>query len=72
MSDAVLEDKKLDSDTPPDDHRHFFRINDLDTNLLEGKTITALCGFVKEGMATPDIDLPTCEKCQEIYNKIKD
>ena len=65
---TLLEEEVLSSDTPPDEVRHYFPKKELDANLLEGKTITALCGFVKEGLATPDIDLPTCEKCQLIYD----
>lgn len=57
----------LASDTPPDDHRHFFYKPDLDENLLNGTPVTALCGFVKEGLAHPDTSAPVCERCREIW-----
>lgn len=60
----------LESDTPPDKFRHFFKKDDLDLNLLEGKEIKAICGFIKKGLATPDIDLTTCPKCQWLYDNV--
>ena len=70
MSGALLEEETLTTDTPPDEHRHYFRKADLDRNLLEGVPITALCGFVKEGLAHPDTSLPVCEDCHFIYENL--
>lgn len=65
-----LEEKTLESDTPPDEFRHYFSKEDMDENLLNGKAITALCGFVKEGLAHPDIDLPVCKPCEWVYENL--
>lgn len=62
----------LASDTPPDEHRHYFRKKDLDAQLFEGISITALCGFVKDGLAHPDPPgLPVCEDCKAVWEQMK-
>lgn len=70
MTGALLEEKVLESDTPPDEHRHYFRKDDLDRNLFDGAAIEALCGFVKEGLAHPDANLPVCEGCAWVYENV--
>ena len=72
MTDAVLEEKRVDSDTPPDEHLHYFYESDLDENLLNGKVIFAMCGYKKEGLAHPNLDLPVCPACKDFYNHTKD
>jgi len=62
--------KTLEGDTPPDDFKHYFTKDDLDRNLLEGVAIQAICGFIKEGLATPDIDNPVCPKCKWLYDNV--
>ncbi len=70
MTGALLKEDLLTTDTPPDGHRHYFRKEDLDRNLLDGAAITALCGFVKEGLAHPDTSLPVCEGCHWVYENV--
>lgn len=70
LESPALEEELLASDTPPDEHRHYFRKDDLDRNLLDGAAIEALCGFVKEGLAHVDINLPVCESCHWIYENV--
>lgn len=50
-----------------DGQRHFFRKEDMDRQLFEGVPITALCGYVREGLVNPASDAPVCKKCQWIY-----
>lgn len=69
-NDVTFEVEHLESDTPPDDYNHYFTKKDLDANLLEGKPIKAMCGFVKEGLASPNLDKPTCPKCKWIYENV--
>lgn len=72
MADALLEEKILTGDTPPDTEKHYYKKRDLDLNLLEGVQIIALCGHIKVGLAHPGADLPSCEKCVKIWETMKD
>jgi hypothetical protein len=65
-----LLDAPLTTDTPPDENQHHFRKVDLDKNLFDGVPITALCGFVKEGLARPDTEQPVCDSCHHIMETI--
>ena len=60
----------LAGDTPPDEFRHYFKKDDLDRNLLDGAPITAVCGFVKGGLAHPDTSLPVCPRCAWLYENV--
>lgn len=53
MSDTLLEKETVTTDTPPDKNRHYFKKEDMDRNLLDGVAITAICGFIKVGLACP-------------------
>lgn len=50
--------------------RHFFRKEDMDEQLLTGKAITALCGFIKTDLANPAAGGDVCPKCVFIYDNI--
>lgn len=67
MTDQLLDELTITEDTSGSDLRHFFSKEDLDLNLLEGARITALCGFVREGLANPAGNGPICEECHRIY-----
>lgn len=70
MSMLAPQEELLTTDTPPDEHRHYFTKAGLDANLLDGTPVTAICGFVKEGLAHPDTSLPVCEDCAWIYENL--
>lgn len=69
---TLLEEKTLESDTPPDEVKHYYKKDDLDRNLLLGEEIKALCGHIKKGLAHPGADLPACEECVKIWETLRD
>lgn len=64
---VIVTEEQLDDESG---FRHYFSKDDLDKNLFEGTPITAICGFVKVGLANPPANLPTCPKCKFLYDNV--